>query len=94
MKYLLLAAALSLGVAGGAAAQTSAPSTNPSAHSQPSTSPQGPVGASMSEQGKTSPCSAHQASGTSDRNGGHEKSSVASGGADSNPNGKLSSGNC
>ena len=94
MRYVVLAAALSLVSPDLSLAQTSAPSTNPSAHSQPSTSPQGPVGASMSEQGKTSPCSAHQASGTSDRNGGHEKSSVASGGADSNPNGKLSSGNC
>lgn len=93
MRYLAFAAALSLVSPGLCLAQTSAPSTNPAAHSQPSTSPSGPAGSGMTEQGKTSPCSTH-ASGTSDRGGGSEHSSTASGGANSNPNGKMASGNC
>lgn len=93
MKYLALAAALSLVSPGLCLAQTSAPSSNPSAHSQPSASPNGPAGSNMTDQGKTSPCSTH-ASGTSDRGGGSEKASAASGGANSNPNGKMAGGNC
>jgi hypothetical protein len=92
MKYLVIAAALSLVSPGIAFAQTSAPSTNPSAHSQPATSNQ-PIGSSMTEQGQGKPCST-QASGTSDRNGGNEKAATASGGGANNPNGKVSSGAC
>lgn len=91
MKYLILAAALSLASPGLCLAQTSAPSSNPSAHSQPSASPNGPVGSNMTEQGKAKPCSM-TASGTSDRGGGTEAASTASGGPNSNPNGKVSSG--
>ena len=93
MKYLIVATALSLVSPGIGFAQTSAPSTNPSAHSQPSTSPNQPLGSGMTEQGQGKPCST-QASGTSDRGGGNEKSSSMSGGAQSNPNGKVSSGAC
>jgi hypothetical protein len=93
MKYLIIAAALSLVSPGIGFAQTSAPSTNPSAHSQPATSPNQPIGSSMTEQGQGKPCST-QASGTSDRNGGNEKAATASGGAANNPNGKVSSGAC
>jgi hypothetical protein len=93
MKYLVIAAALSLVSPGIAFAQTSAPSTNPSAHSKSATSPNQPAGSGMMEQGSVKPCST-QASGTSDRNGGNEKASTASGGSASNPNGKVSSGAC
>jgi hypothetical protein len=91
MKYFILAAALSVASPGLLLAQTSAPSTNPSAHSQPSTSPNGPAGAGMMEQGKTRPCSS-TASGTSDRGGGTEGASTASSGPNNNPNGKVASG--
>jgi hypothetical protein len=90
MKYVILAAALSLVSPSIGFAQTSAPSTNPSAHSQAATSANEPVGSSMTEQGKSKPCAA-QASGTSDRGGGNEQSSAASNG---NPNGKVMSGGC
>lgn len=90
MKYLLLAAALSLGVASGAAAQTSAPSSNPSAHSQPSTSPN--EGRSMSNEGAAKPCP-NQASGTSDRQGGNGKT-AASANQTNNPGGSVTSGGC
>jgi hypothetical protein len=93
MKYLVIAAALSLVSPGIGFAQTSAPSTNPSAHSQPATSPNQPAGSGMMEQGHAKPCST-QASGTSDRNGGNGKPATASGGSASNPNGKVSSGAC
>ncbi len=93
MKYLILAAALSLVSPGISLAQTSAPSSNPAAHSPPATSPNQPVGSSMTEQGQAKPC-ASQASGTSDRGGGSEKTSTASGGSESNPNGKVGSGAC
>lgn len=91
MKYLIIAAALSLVSPGIGLAQTSAPSTNPSAHSESATSPNQPVGSTMTNQGSGKPCST-QASGTSDRGGGNEKASAASGGSDSNPNGKVSGG--
>ncbi len=93
MKFLMLAAALSLASPGLCLAQTSAPTTNPSAHSKPSTSPNGPAGSSMMEQGQAKPC-ANQASGTSDRMGGSGHTSAASGGADSNPSGKVGTGAC
>ncbi|REF84175.1 hypothetical protein DES32_3022 [Methylovirgula ligni] len=93
MKFLVLAAALSLASPGLCLAQTSMPSTNPDAHSKPSTSPQQPVGSNMTEQGQAKPCS-DQASGTSDRTGGSGHTSTASGGADSNPSGKVGSGSC
>jgi hypothetical protein len=93
MKYLILAAALSLVSPGIGLAQTSAPSSNPSAHSQPSAAPNQPLGSNMTEQGQAKPC-ASQASGTSDRTGGDAKTSTASGGAQSNPNGKVGSGAC
>jgi hypothetical protein len=93
MKYIVIAAALSLVSPGIGFAQTSAPSTNPSAHSQPATSPNQPAGSGMMEQGYAKPCST-QASDTSDRNGGNEKAATASGGGASNPNGKISSGAC
>jgi len=93
MKYLILAAALSLVSPGLGMAQTSAPSSNPSAHSKPAAAPNQPLGSNMTEQGQAKPC-ASQASGTSDRTGGNGKTSTASGGAESNPNGKLTSGSC
>jgi hypothetical protein len=93
MKYLILAAALSLVSPGLGMAQTSAPSSNPSAHSKPSAAPNQPLGSGMTEQGQAKPC-ATQASGTSDRSGGAAKTSTAGGGAASNPNGKVTSGSC
>jgi hypothetical protein len=91
MKYLVLAAALSLVSPSIGFAQQSAPSSNPSAHAKPATSANQPVGSTMTDQGAGKPCST-QASGTSDRNGGNEKAASASGGSDSNPNGKVSGG--
>ena len=93
MKYLAFAAALSLVSPAMSFAQTSAPSSNPSAHSQPETSPNQPLGSNLNEQGQAKPCS-NQASGTSDRGGGNERASSASSGAEANPNGKVSSGAC
>ncbi len=93
MKYLALAAALSLVSPSVVFAQQSAPSTNPAAHAEPATSPNQPVGSSMTEQGAGKPCST-QSSGTSDRTGGNDKAASASGGSDSNPNGKVASGGC
>jgi hypothetical protein len=43
LKYLLIAAALSLGFSGACSAQTSTPSSNPNAQSQVSPSPQTPT---------------------------------------------------
>lgn len=90
MKYWLLAVALPLAMAGSAAAQTSAPSSNPSAHSQPSTSPN--EGRSMSTEGNVKPCP-NQASGTSDRQGGSGKT-AASDNQTNNPGGSETSGGC
>ncbi len=52
MKYLVIAAALSLVSPGIGFTQTSAPSTNPSAHSQPTASPNQPAGSGMMQQGQ------------------------------------------
>jgi hypothetical protein len=93
LKRLVIAASAMMIAPAIAIAQTSAPSSNPSAHSQPSTSPQQPVGASMSGQGNATPCSTH-ASGTSDRTGGNGATSTVSGGANSNPGGSVKTGGC
>jgi hypothetical protein len=92
-KLLALAASASMIIPTLAFAQTSAPSTNPSAHSHPSTAPQGPMGTRMMQQGQTKPCST-ASSGTSDRTGGNGKTSTASAGPTSNPNGSMKSGGC
>jgi hypothetical protein len=92
MKYLLIATALSFGISGACLAQTSMPSSSPSAHSKASTSPNGPSGQAM-QPGQAKPCST-QASGTSDRSGGTEKRSTASGGPNGNPGGSVTNGNC
>jgi hypothetical protein len=91
MRYIVLAAALSFVTPGISLAQQSTPTNNPAAHAQPATSANQPVGSGMNEQGNVKPCS-HQASGTSDRNGGNEKAAASSSGG--NPNGKVSSGAC
>lgn len=92
MKSLLLAAALTFGVSGACLAQTSMPSSNPAAHSKAATSPNDPNGQAMQSAHGVMPCDT-QASGTSDRGGGNEKRSTASGGPNSNPGGHLS-GKC
>ncbi len=89
MKYLLIAAALSLGVCGACLAQTSTPNDIPSAHSKAATAPNGPGGpAANGVQGMERPCHT-QASGTSDREGGKAKASTQSAGPNNNPNGKV-----
>jgi hypothetical protein len=71
MKYVILAAALSLGMSGACLAQTSTP--NSQTQEQPSTSPNGPGGPDVNgQQGMPRPCNT-QASGTSDREGGNAK---------------------
>jgi cytoskeletal protein RodZ len=89
MKYMLIAAALSLGLAGASLAQTSTP--NSQTNEQPSASPNEPGGQMGNQQGVQKPCNS-QASGTSDREGGNAKASTASGGPNSNPNGAVQSG--
>lgn len=92
MKYLLIAAALSLGLSGASFAQTSTP--NSQTQEQPSAAPNGPGGPSpMGAQGMAKPCKGNsQASGTSDREGGNAKAATTSGGPNSNPNGSVQSG--
>jgi hypothetical protein len=92
MKYLLLAAALSVGFAGASLAQTSTP--NPQSQEKPATSPNGPGGPTASgAQGMAKPCNSNsQASGTSDREGGNAKAATDSGGSNSNPNGMVQGG--
>ena len=92
MKYLLVAAALSVGFAGASLAQTSTP--NSQSQEQPSAAPNGPGGPNASgAQGMAKPCNANsQASGTSDREGGNAKAATDSGGANSNPNGSVQGG--
>ncbi len=92
MKSLLLAAALSFGISGACLAQTSMPSSNPTAHSKAATAPNAPNGQAMQPGQGVKPCN-KQASGTSDRGGGIEKRSTASGGPNSNPGGSVS-GKC
>jgi hypothetical protein len=89
LKYLLIAAALSLGLAGASLAQTSTP--NSQTQEQPSASPNEPGGQMGNQQGMQKPCNS-KASGTSDREGGNAKASTASGGPNSNPNGAVQSG--
>jgi hypothetical protein len=89
MKYVLIAAAFSLGLSGACLAQTSTP--NPQTKEQPAVSPNEPGGQMGNQQGMQKPCNS-QASGTSDRQGGNGKASTASGGATSNPNGTVQSG--
>ncbi len=89
MKYLIIAAALSLSVPGVCLAQTSTP--NSQTHENAATSPNGPNGEEMQPGQTAKPCN-NQASGTSDRGGGTEKRSTASGGPNSNPGGSVSSG--
>lgn len=93
MKSLLIAAALAFGFSGACLAQTSVPSENPSAHSKAATAPNGPNGQAMQPGQGAKPC-ANMASGTSDRGGGTEKRSTASGGPNSNPGGSVSNGSC
>lgn len=92
MKYLLLAAALSLGTTGAALAQTSTP--NSQSQEQPSKSPNGPGGPNASgQQGMQKPCNNNsQASGTSDREGGNAKTATQGSGANANPNGAVQGG--
>src|ERR1700759_3299716 len=89
MRFFTLIAAFSLALPSVAIAQQSAPSSNPAAHAKPATSPNQPVGSAMVQQGHVKPCG-QKKSGTSDRNGGTEKTATASGGANSNPNGATS----
>jgi hypothetical protein len=88
MKHPLIATALLLGLSGAAFAQTSAPSSNPSAHSHKATAASEPMGSSMTANGHVTPCSS-KTSGTSDWEGGAGKASAASGGSDSNPGGNT-----
>jgi hypothetical protein len=92
MKYLLIAAALSLGLSGASFAQTSTP--NSQSKEQPSAAANGPGGPSpMGAQGMGKPCNGNsQASGTSDREGGNAKTATTSGGPNSNPNGSVQGG--
>lgn len=92
MRYLLLAAAFSLGMTGACLAQTSTP--NAQSQEKPATSPNGPGGpAANGTQGMQKPCNS-QASGTSDREGGNAKASTQSSGPNSNPNGMVQGGPC
>lgn len=95
MKYLLIAAALSVGLSGASLAQTSTP--NSQTQEQPSAAPNGSPGGEppspMGAQGMAKPCNGNsQASGTSDREGGNAKTATTSGGPNSNPNGSVRSG--
>ena len=91
MKYLLVAAALSLGFAGPCLAQTSTP--NSKSQEQPATSPNGPGGPAASDQGMQKPCNS-QASATSDRQGGNGKTAEtgSSANAGGNANGMVKGG--
>lgn len=90
MKYLILAAALSLATSGACLAQTSTP--NSQSREQPSTAPNGPGGPDLnSQQGMQRPCNM-RASGTSDREGGNATASMQSYGPNANPNGMVRGG--
>ncbi len=92
MKYLLLAAALSLGVSGPCLAQTSTP--NSQTQEQPAASPNGPGGPNAGgQQGMKRPCNT-QASGTSDREGGNAKAAETGSSAygNGNANGMVKGG--
>lgn len=90
MRYLLLAAAVSLGISGAALAQTSTP--NSQTHEQPAASPSGSGGPDVnSQQGMQRPCDT-QASGTSDREGGNAKAADNGAGPNGNVNGAVKGG--
>jgi hypothetical protein len=88
MKNVAIMSVLLIGFTGAAFAQTSAPSSNPAAHSQPATSANQPVGSAMTPNANVSPC---KKSGTSDRQGGAGLPSTASGGSNSNAGGAVHS---